>query len=78
VYDEDDVNVVELPLVKVTDEPLVLTIEPEVLTTEPEVLTIDEPALPTGLEDTVLTGDELAVTKSLGFFDHSFILHLFD
>jgi hypothetical protein len=52
VYDEDDVNVVELPPVKVADAPLVLTIEPE-------VLTIDEPALPTGLEDTICTGEEL-------------------
>jgi hypothetical protein len=76
VYDEDGIDVVELPLVKVTGEPLVLTIEPEVLTIEPEVLTIDEPALPTGLEDTVFTGEELVCTKLDGLFDHSFILKL--
>jgi len=70
VLDELETNVLDLPPVKAIDAPLVLT-------TEPEVLTIDEPALPTGLEDTVLTGDELALTKSLGFFDHSFILHPF-
>jgi hypothetical protein len=42
--------------------------------TEPDVLTIDELALLTGLEIEVLTGDELALTKSVGFFDHSFII----
>jgi hypothetical protein len=52
VRDELETSALELPLVKVTGAPLVLTIEPE-------VLTIDEPVLPTGLEDTVLTGDEL-------------------
>jgi len=70
VCDELETSVLDLPPVKAIDPALVLT-------AEPEVLTIDEPALPTGLEDTVLTGDELALTKSVGFFDHSFISHPF-
>lgn len=53
MYDQNDVNVIELPLVKIADAPLVLT-------TELKVLTIDEPALLIGLEDTVFTGDKLA------------------
>jgi hypothetical protein len=65
--------VLELPPVKVIDEPPVLTIEPEVLTIEPEVLTIDELVVLTGLEEVVVTGDELVLITSLGFLAHSFI-----
>jgi hypothetical protein len=52
VPEEVEATVLEVPPVNVIDEPLVLTIEPD-------VLTIDEPTPPTGLEDTVFTGEEL-------------------
>lgn len=55
-------------------ELLVKTVDTEpVFATELDVLTRDEPTLTAELEDTVLTGKELVLTRPEGLFDHSFI-----